>query len=207
MTEIIAVAISSISATIAIFSYLKSRESLRLSNRSYVDDHEYSRRKYACDIIAGWDSNTMAARNRILAFWRESYYNCEVIPFEKIKQMREEQQDSNPSGTLFVTDDMSTVLNYLEYVAASIRSGVASERVLYEVFRISLNRWFRILEEYRTEIRKRRDDKDPWLPLTELYHKWYDEKLVPLELTGIAEGEQAGAASGLPAASRKRHDI
>jgi hypothetical protein len=190
-TDIIAIVISIVSATIALSAYLLNTRNFRLAIKSYEDMHDFNRRQNAMRLIERWDEATLDARKAVLAVWAEAFLETKDIPWEAIEQERQRQIEAlkasgkSDTGARLITDHMATIMNFLEVIAVSANNKVADEDILRQSYHVPLGRWYLILTDYRAHVTSLRK-YNPWNPAEKLYKKWYEPHEIDKPQTGSA---------------------
>jgi hypothetical protein len=185
--EEIKLALSIASAIVAIVAVLLGRRQFALARQQFdlarkvlEQNHDYSRRQYAAQLIGQWDEKTLASRQAIMSIWSECFNQNVRIPWSQIESLRQKQiaalkdAPNSASPTLVVTDHMAKVLNFLELVATSALNGVADDDILRQSFKVTTNRWYLMFADYRDQMKTLRGF-DAWEPLNRLHRRWHPE--------------------------------
>lgn len=167
-----------------------ARSQFDLARKVLTDNHEYSRRLYAAQLVGLWDEKTLSSRQAVMSHWAACFNQNIKIEWRSIDEVRQKQlklrKDSpdSLSHPPLITDQMAKILNFLELIATAALNGVGDEDILKQSFDITLNRWYLILEDFRDHMKTQRG-YDPWGPLPRLHKRWHSEEESKAK-TGIA---------------------
>ena len=168
------------SAIIAVAAVLLARQQFALARKVLIDNHDYSRRLYASQLISQWDEKTLSSRQAVMSHWAACFNQNLKIEWNLIDAVRQKQLEQrkelpdSPTHPPLITDQMARILNFLELVATSALNGVADEDILKQSFEITLNRWYLILEDFRSHLKTQRG-YEPWGPLKRLHANWHPD--------------------------------
>lgn len=79
---------------------------------------------------------------------------------------------------------MNSIMNYLELIAVAANNKVADEDILKQSYYVPIDRWYRILSDFREHVTKHRK-YNPWRPFDKLHEKWYEPQQQERAGTGV----------------------
>jgi hypothetical protein len=203
LTTIFTILFSVIGIVISVLVYQNSKKQYENAQEQYVLNqkvfshaHILSKRQCALDLVGNWDRDTLQSRICITNKWKDRFQNRvprithkEIIAYRDSQVKKSMSENKSLDELKPVTVHIQIILNYFENFALAIENDIANEQVLKDAFKMTFERWYLALQDYKKEITLERMF-DPWAPLDRLYKRWFPEEY-PLEkdnnkqLTGI----------------------
>ncbi len=163
--------------TVALFAVLVGLLQLRLLRLSYVDLHDWNRRKAAQDAVDSVEH--IAADTPLLDCKFQTMGKHDPIPLQKILDACE--------STVEVQTAIHRRLNWFESLAGGVKQGVFDEEVIRDAYERVFRNTYSQFSEY---IRHRRnsDSYDAWSEFGHVIERWDQENKAnnpPRKATGV----------------------
>ncbi len=171
--ELIFSGITALATAVTAFSIVLLYRTFRVQLSTYTDEYSWRRQNLGIDVLREWNSHTMDYRDNIVDWSLQEYgeppeqhYIRPITP-----ELAREIYHSRDSKISKVRREITSLLNYFEYISSAYLKEAVDRRIIDESLQNAMKKWHRDLICYMDYV-DMHNKADTWPPFRQIIAFW-----------------------------------